>query len=184
MPFADLSPGRDQQYFCEGMAEEIITALSSLGAIRVAPRTSAVRCREKGLDIAEIGQRLNVETVLEGSVRKAGNRLRISAQLTKAQDGYQLWAERYDRDLDDVFAVQDEIAQAIADRLRVKLAAGSGGRTVERGTDNIEAYNRDGAGGEQALRRALVLNPRLAEDGAPNHLNLLQNVRGGFHGWY
>jgi non-specific serine/threonine protein kinase len=140
LPFADLSPGKDQQYFCEGMADEIMTALSSLGDIRVASRTSAVRCREKGMDLAEIGQRLNVETVLDGSVRKAGNRLRISAHLTKVQDGFQLWAERYDRDLDDVFAVQDEIARAIADRLRVKLTSGTD-QAVERGTENLDAYN-------------------------------------------
>jgi non-specific serine/threonine protein kinase len=140
LPFADLSPAKDQQYFCEGMADEIMTALSSMGNIQVASRTSAVRCREKGMDLAEIWQRLNVETVLDGSVRKAGNRLRISAHLTKVQDGYQLWAERYDRDLDDIFAVQDEIARAIADRLRVKLTGGQE-QAVDRGTDNLEAYN-------------------------------------------
>ncbi len=141
LPFADLSPGHDQQYFCEGMANEIMTALSALTSLRLASRTSAARCHEKGLDIGEIGRQLKVQTVLEGSVRKAGNRLRIAVQLTKVDDGYQLWAERYDRDMDDVFAVQDEIASAIADRLRVKLAT-DGGVQVAPGTESLEAYNQ------------------------------------------
>src|SRR5262245_8888103 len=140
LPFSDLSPGRDQQYFCEGMADEIITALSALGTIRVASRTSAIHAKEKGLDIGEIGHRLNVGTVLEGSVRTAGNRLRITAQLTKASDGYQSWSERYDRTLDDVFDVQDEIARTITERLKVKLSPGSEGPEVRRGTDDPEAY--------------------------------------------
>jgi serine/threonine protein kinase/Flp pilus assembly protein TadD len=141
LPFRDLSPAHDQQYFCEGMADEIITALSALGGIRVASRTSAVRCQEKGLDPAEIGQRLNVQTVLEGSVRKAGDRVRVSAQLSNVADGYQLWAERYDRSMEDVFAIQDEIGQAIVERLRVKLVGSAGRPLVRRGTDNLEAYN-------------------------------------------
>jgi TolB-like protein len=141
LPFRDLSPTQDQQYFCEGMADEIITALSALGGIRVASRTSAVRCQEKGLDTAETGQRLNVQAVLEGSVRKAGNNVRITAQLTNVADGYQLWAERYDRSLEDVFAIQDEIGHAIVERLRVKLVAGPDRPLVRRGTDNLDAYH-------------------------------------------
>ncbi len=141
LPFSDLSPARDQQYFCEGMADEIITALSALGSIRVASRTSAIRAKEKGLDIGEIGERLNVGSVLEGSVRTSGNRLRIAAQLTRAADGHQVWSERYDRNLDDVFEVQDEIARTITERLKVKLAPGSEGPEVRRGTDDLEAYN-------------------------------------------
>ena len=140
MPFRDLSPARDQEYFCEGIADDIITALSGLGGIQVASRSSAVRCQEKGLDLAEIGQRLNVQHIVEGSVRKAGNRVRITAQLTSVGDGYQLWAERYDRDLDDVFAVQDDIARTIVERLRVKLAASEDIPLVRKGTDNPEAY--------------------------------------------
>jgi serine/threonine protein kinase len=94
LPFKDLSPGGDQQYFCEGMADEIVTALAGLGGMQVALRTSAVRCQEKGLDAAEIGQRLNVQHIVEGSVRKAGNRVRVTAQITSVADGYQLWTER------------------------------------------------------------------------------------------
>jgi serine/threonine protein kinase len=141
LPFSDLSPGKDQQYFCEGMADEIITALSALGSIRVASRTSAIRAKEKGLDIGEIGERLSVQTVLEGSVRTAGTRLRIAVQLTRVEDGHQVWSERYDRNMDDVFEVQDEIARAIAEALKAKLAPGRAGPEVRRGTDDLEAYN-------------------------------------------
>ncbi len=141
LPFADLSPERDQAYFCEGMADEITTALSALGGLRVASRTSATRWREEGLDIAELGERLNVQSILEGSVRKAGNRVRVTAQLTNVADGYQVWAERYDRDLEDVFAIQDEIGRAIAQKLRVKLVGGGDKPLVRRGTENVEAYN-------------------------------------------
>ena len=140
MPFADLSPRKDQQYFCEGMADEIITALGGLKGLRVASRTSAVRCQEKGLDAAEIGARLNVKHIVEGTVRQSGTKLRITAQLTSASDSYQLWAERYDRELDDVFAVQDEIAKAIAERLKVSLTGGGHEALVRKGTDNPEAY--------------------------------------------
>lgn len=141
IPFTDLSQARDQQYFCEGMADEIITALSQLDGLRVASRTSAVRAHEKGLDISEIGRALNAQVVLEGTVRKAGNRLRVSAQLTGVDDGYQLWAERYDRDMDDVFAIQDEIARAIAAQLKVKLFDAGHRQLVRQGTSNLEAYN-------------------------------------------
>lgn len=127
------------EYFCEGVADEINTALSRLGAIRVASRTSAIKARAEGLDVAEIGQRLNVATVLEGSIRKSGNRIRIAAQLTKASDGYQIWAERYDRDLDDVFAVQDEIAKAIVTHLKVQLL-GDADQLLRRPTTSVEAY--------------------------------------------
>lgn len=140
LPFKDLSQAGDQQYFCEGMADEIITALSGVNGIKVASRSSAARCLERGLEIAEIGQRLNVQHVVEGSVRKSGNRVRITAQLTSVADTHQLWTERYDRDLDDVFAVQDDIARTIAERLRVKLAADGDSPLVRKATNNPEAY--------------------------------------------
>ena len=140
LPFRDLSPSHDQEFFCEGMADEIITALSGLGGIQVASRSSAVRCQAKGLDPAEIGQRLNVQHIVEGAVRKAGNRVRITAQITNVADGYQLWAERYDRDLDDVFAVQDDIARTIVERLRVKLTTTDESPLVRQRTANPEAY--------------------------------------------
>src|SRR4030095_4426181 len=140
LPFEDLSADRSQQAFCEGMAAEIINALAAIGGLRVISRTSAVRCREKGLDISEIGAHLKVQTVLEGTVRRAGERLRITAQLVDTADGSQMWATRFDRGAGDIFDIQDEIAAAIVDNLKVRLA-GSGAPAVKRVTDNIEAYN-------------------------------------------
>jgi len=122
LPFADMSPQRDQEYFCEGMAEEIINALTKIQALQVASRSSAFAFKGQNQDIRKVGEQLDVSTVLEGSVRKAGNRLRITAQLIKVADGYHLWSERYDRDMEDVFAIQDEIAQSIVKALRVVLS--------------------------------------------------------------
>ena len=139
LPFANLSADKENEYFSDGLAEEIINALTQLPGLRVAARTSSFYFRGKEGDIREIGSKLNVENVLEGSVRKAGNRIRITAQLIGIADGYHLWSERYDRDMTDVFAVQDEISQAIADKLRIQL---SGERPrVKRYTENVEAYN-------------------------------------------
>jgi serine/threonine-protein kinase len=140
LPFVDMSPQRDQEYFCDGIAEELINALGKLQHLRVASRTSTFSFKGKGPDIRTIGEKLKVTTVLEGSIRKAGNRLRITAQLVKVEDGYQLWSERYDRELDDVFAVQDEISKAIVDRLKIKLGLGEDELIVKRYTENLEAY--------------------------------------------
>ena len=142
LPFSDMSAARDQDYFCEGMAEEIINALTALPGVRVASRTSSFKFKARAVDVGEIASQLKVETILDGSVRKAGNRLRITAQLVNASDGYQLWSERYDRDIDDVFAVQDEIARAIVDKLKVKLSGDASAPLVKRQTDNLDAYNR------------------------------------------
>lgn len=141
LPFEDLSPDRSQQPLCEGMAAEIINALGVVPGLRVISRISAARCREKGLDISEIGAHLNVATVLEGTVRKSGERLRISAQLVNTRDGGQLWATRYDRSEGDTFDIQDDIAAAIVDHLKVRLAASGRAPAVKRYTDNLEAYN-------------------------------------------
>ena len=122
LPFADLSPEKDQDYFCEGLAEELINALVKIESLRVASRASAFQMKESVTDVREIGRRLKVDTVLGGSVRKAGNHLRITAQLTNVGDGYHLWSERYDRQLEDVFAIQDEIAQNIVEALQVQLS--------------------------------------------------------------
>ena len=138
LPFADLSPEKNQQYFCEGMADEIMTAISTQTSIRVASRTSSIKAQAAGLEVEEIGRRLNVDHVLEGSLRKSGKRIRIATQLTRTSDGHQLWAERYDRDLDDVFAVQDEIARAIASNLRATLLAEPD--AAKRRPVNTEAY--------------------------------------------
>ena len=141
LPFDDMSPQKDQDYFCEGMAEEIINALTGLEGLRVAARTSSSQCKRQDLKVAQIGRELDVGTVLEGSVRKAGNRLRITAQLINVSDGFHLWSERYDRDMDDIFAVQDDIARTVVEKLRVKLLGAANTPLVKRPTDNLEAYN-------------------------------------------
>ena len=139
LPFVDMSPQRDQEYFCEGIAEELINALMRVEALQVASRTSSFAFKGKNEDIREISRKLKVEHILEGSVRKAGNRLRITAQLLKAADGYQLWSERYDRDLEDVFAIQDEIAQNIARALRVVMSEGKFIANAQ--TSDVQAYD-------------------------------------------
>ena len=113
LPFVDMSPEGDQEYFCDGMAEELIHLLTRVPGLRVASRTSAFQFKGKAPDLAAIRERLSVQTVLEGGVRKAGNRLRVTAQHVNVADGYQLWSERYDRELADVFAVKDEIAGSV-----------------------------------------------------------------------
>ena len=140
LPFVSMSADPDQEYFCDGLAEELIDALARLKGLRVVARTSAFQFKGQSLDVAAIGKRLRVRTVLEGSVRKAGNRLRINAQLINAADGYHLWSERYDRDLDDVFAVQDDIARSVVGRLRVKLLGSQSGPLVQRPTASLEAH--------------------------------------------
>jgi serine/threonine protein kinase/Tfp pilus assembly protein PilF len=140
LSFADLSPKKDQEYFCDGIAEELINALAKISGIRVVGRTSAFSFKGKSLDTREIGKQLNVETVLEGSVRKAGDHLRISAQLTNVVDGYQIWSESYDRKMQDIFAVQDDVALAIVDKLKVKLLGGERAKLIKRSTDDPEAY--------------------------------------------
>ena len=141
LPFANMSADPEQEYFCEGMAEELIDALARLEGLRVVARTSAFQFKGQSPDLREVGKKLNVKTVLEGSVRKAGKRLRVNAQLINARDGYHLWSEKYDRDMDDVFAVQDEIARAVVDKLKVELLGGTDEPLVSHPTDNLEAYN-------------------------------------------
>jgi len=139
LPFADLSPDQDQEYFCDGMTEEIIDALAKINGFRVVARTSSFAFKGKQQDIREIGKKLNVATVLEGSVRKDGNRLRVTAQLNSVTDGYHLWSETYERELKDVFAVQDEISRAIVNTLQLKLA--SQGKQPRPPSNNVEAYD-------------------------------------------
>jgi serine/threonine protein kinase len=121
LPFADLSPGRDQEYFCHGITEEIINALTQVPGLRVISRTSAFAFQGRDLEVTEIGRRLRVGTAVEGSVRKAGDRVRVTAQLVNAENGYQLWSKRFDRELSDIFAIQDEIAAIIMSELRIEL---------------------------------------------------------------
>ncbi|MBA7576978.1 hypothetical protein ES708_18824 [subsurface metagenome] len=136
-----MSPQKDQEYFCDGMTEEIINVLSHVESLKVIARTSAFAFKDKSEDIREIGKKLDVETLLEGSIRKADNRLRITAQLIKVADGSHLWSERYDREMEDVFAIQDEISLAIVDNLKVKLLGKEKAAIVKRHTEDIEAYN-------------------------------------------
>jgi serine/threonine protein kinase/tetratricopeptide (TPR) repeat protein len=172
LPFADMSAAKDQDWFCDGLAEEILNALTSLKGLRVAARTSAFSFKGKSDDLRSIGEKLNVTTVLEGSVRRAGDRVRITAQLSDVQNGYQLWSERYDRELKDIFDIQDEIAKSIADRLKVTLAGIKENRVVAQATANLEAYqlylkgralvDRRGASvpvGLDLLRKAVELDP-------------------------
>jgi serine/threonine-protein kinase len=141
LPFTNLSADPEQEYFCDGMAEEIINALTHVEGLRVVARTSCFAFKGRHEDIREIGRKLNVDNVLEGSVRKAGNRIRITGQLIKISDGYHLWSDRYDRELSDIFEVQDEISMAIVDKLKVKLLGGEHEQIVKRPTDNLDAYN-------------------------------------------
>jgi serine/threonine-protein kinase len=123
LPFANMSGDKENEYFSDGLAEEIINALAHVPGLKVTARTSAFAFRGKEQDIRRIADALNVRTVLEGSVRRAGNRIRVTAQLINAADGYHLWSQRYDREMEDVFAVQDDIAAAIAGALQGKLVA-------------------------------------------------------------
>ena len=140
LPFVDMSPDRDQDYFCEGLADELINSLANLPNLHVASRTSSFKFKSSTLDIREVGKRLNVNTVLEGSVRKAKGKFRITAQLISAVDGYQLWSGKYDRKLEDIFAVQEDIAQSTVRALKVVLSSDEQ-RSLQRGrTTTIEAY--------------------------------------------
>jgi serine/threonine protein kinase/Flp pilus assembly protein TadD len=141
LPFVNMSNDAENEYFSDGIAEEIINALTKVQALRVASRTSAFAFKGKNEDIGEIGRKLKVGTVLEGSVRKAGSRLRVTAQLVGVADGSNLWSERYDRQLEDVFEIQDEIAGNIVKALRVVLTEGEK-RAIEKApTENVEAYD-------------------------------------------
>ncbi|MBI5770985.1 MAG: TIR domain-containing protein [Verrucomicrobia bacterium] len=140
LPFANMSSDAENEYFCDGIAEEITNALSKVGQLQVAGRTSAFSFKGKTGDLREIGRTLNVGVVLEGSVRKAGHRLRITAQLIKVADGYHLWSERYDRELKDIFDIQDEIALAVVEALKMTLLGREKAAVLKRSTENTEAY--------------------------------------------
>lgn len=189
LPFANMSAEPENEYFTDGMAEELISALSKIQSLRVASRTSSFAFKGKNEDIGEIGRKLKVSTVLEGSVRKAGNKLRIAAQLTNVADGYQLWSARFDRYMEDVFAIQDEISQAIFDSLRVILSDGEK-KAIERERNvNLQAYeyylrgrqfihqwSRSGLEyARQMFRRAIEIDPdyALAHAGLADSCSLL-----------
>ena len=141
LPFVNMSPNPENEYFSDGLTEELIDALSNVEGLSVVSRTSAFRFKGQREDIRKIGQELNVATLLEGTVRHAGNRLRATAQLVSVSDGYQLWSEKYDRSLEDVFAVQEEIAQAIVQKLKIKLVGEEETRLVKQHTEVLQAYD-------------------------------------------
>jgi len=176
LPFVDMSPQRDQEYFSEGLAEEILNALAHVEGLRVTGRTSSFSFKGKSDDLRTIGQKLNVGTVLEGSVRKEGNRIRVTAQVVKVADGFHLWSETYDRELAGIFAVQDDIARSVVEALKVRLLPGEAGRPEGRPAANSEAYTQYLIGRQmwsrlsedgirrsaEAFQRAVELDPGFA----------------------
>ncbi|HEY7443958.1 MAG TPA: protein kinase [Vicinamibacterales bacterium] len=175
LAFADMSPGKDQEYFSDGLAEEIINALTHIRGLRVIARTSAFAFKGQSTDVRQIAAALGVTHVLEGSVRKAGNRIRVTAQLITAADGSHVWSERYDRELADVFAIQDEVAEAIAQILRIKIT--SDRSPAQRYTPALPAYDaflkakhdlqrwtqESLIRGRESLERALTLDSGFAQ---------------------
>jgi serine/threonine protein kinase len=156
LPFINMSANPEQEYFCDGLSEDLINALTQIKDLRVVARTSAFSFKDKDLDIREVGKKLNVKTVLEGSVRKAGNRLRITAQLINVADGYHLWSERFDKELADVFDIQDEISLAITEKLKIKLLGEEKEKLTKRNTSNASSYN--------IYLKALFLRRRLKDE--------------------
>ena len=166
LPFLDLSETKDQEYFCDGMSEEILEALAKVEGLRVVARTSSFSFKGKSVNAREVGEELNVANVLEGSLRREGNRVRVTAELINARSGFHLWTETYDRELEDVFALQDEITRAIVDALKVKLAV----PLPARQQPNTEVYDLylqglyfSNKGSEDDLRRALSFFQRAVE---------------------
>ena len=153
LPFASMSPDADNEYFSDGISEEIINALTQIEGLHVAARTSSFSFKGKSVEVADIARRLNVRHLLEGSVRKAGTRVRVMTQLIDATSGFHLWSERYDRQIADIFDVQDEIARAIVERLKVAFAAGATPRLVKVTTSNMEAYQEYLKGRAMLYRR-------------------------------
>ena len=141
LPFINMSGEAEQEYFSDGISEDIITDLSKVSALSVVARNTAFTFKGQSVDVKEVAKTLGVTYVLEGSVRKAGNRVRITAQLIDGAEGDHVWADRYDRDLDDIFAIQDEISKAIVEALKVKLLPEEKKAIEHRGTSNAEAYN-------------------------------------------
>jgi serine/threonine-protein kinase len=140
LPFTNISAEAENEYFCDGLAEELLNALAKIEDLKVAARTSAFSFKNKNTEVSQIGKTLNVSTILEGSVRKSGNRIRISLQLINVADGYHLWSERYDREMKEIFDVQDEITLAVVDALKVKLFGEEKAAILKRYTDSPEAY--------------------------------------------
>jgi TolB-like protein/Flp pilus assembly protein TadD len=141
LPFVNMSADPENEFFSDGLSEALINSLTKIKDFKVVARTSAFSFKGKDVDIRDIGKQLDVNKILEGSVQKAGNRLRITAQLINVADGYHLWSERFDRNMDDVFAIQDEISLAIVDNLKLKLLKGEKTKLIKRHTNDSEAYS-------------------------------------------
>ena len=140
LPFANMSADAENEYFCDGLAEELLNALAKIKNLKVAARTSAFSFKNRNVEVGEIGKALNVKTILEGSVRKSGNKLRITAQLINAADGYQIWSKRYDGELKDIFDLQDDITLTVINELKVQFLSGEKTAIRNRYADNVEAY--------------------------------------------
>jgi len=161
LPFVNMSSDPEQEYFSDGLAEELLNRLAQNSQLQVAARTSSFQFKGRNQDIGEIGRQLNVDNVLEGSVRKSGNRLRITAQLIRVDSGFHLWSETFEREMDDIFAIQDDIAQAISTALEAELGAAS--TTANHNpTDNMEAY-------QAYLQARFLLNKRGAANMTQAH---------------
>jgi eukaryotic-like serine/threonine-protein kinase len=141
LSFTNMSADKENEYFCDGLSEDIINALCNIQDLKVAARTSAFAFKGKEIDIREVGEKLNVSTVLEGSVRKSGQRLRITAQLINVEDGYHIWSGQFDREMKDIFDIQEEISLTIVDQLKLKLVKGEREKILKRSTENHEAYD-------------------------------------------
>ena len=157
LPFANMSTDPENEFFSDGITEEIINALAQVEGLHVASRTSSFYFKGKTLEMRDIAERLQVATLLEGSVRRAGNRVRITAQLIDVAKDEHLWSERYDREMEDIFAIQDEIARAIADRLKVSLEHGGDSSLVKPHTENLEAYQLYLKGRSLLYKRGLAI---------------------------
>ncbi len=175
LPFVDMSSSHDQEYLGDGLAEEILNSIVHLKDLKVAGRTSSSQFKGRNIDLREVGEKLGVSTVLEGSVRKQGDRLRITAQLINVEDGFHIWSERYDRDMDDIFAIQDEIALAITEQLKITLIEKDREKIIKTSTHNAEAYelylkgmfhtNRRGSSaliGLEYFNQAIAIDPGYA----------------------
>src|SRR6185295_18869953 len=141
LPFANMSGEAEQEYFSDGISEDIITDLSKVSALGVIARNTAFQFKGRSVDVPQVARQLKVSHVLEGSVRKAGGKVRITAQLIDGATGEHVWADRYDRDLEDIFAIQDEISKAIVGALKLKLLPEEKKAIEQRGTTSAEAYN-------------------------------------------
>jgi adenylate cyclase len=175
LPLVNMSNDPEQEYFSSGVAEEILNSLAHIKELKVAGRTSSFQFKGRDIDLKEVGEKLGVSTVLGGSVRKQGNRLRVTVQLVNVEDGFHLWSEKYDRNMDDIFAIQDEIASAVTEKMKVTLQEKGRGRTAKSYTHNTVAYelylkgrfyiNRRGLGlltGIRYCQQALELDPTFA----------------------